>query len=90
MFSSSTSTTSTSGEKDPVKEAEDLLRHGRRGVAYGEAKLELPAGESTHVEYFRAKDLVRWIENNPDKLSRVLKAGAQDLRVQGTSCGSVS
>ncbi len=57
---------------DPGKAAADTLRE-KKGVDYGSAKLEQDSGEAVYVEYFRGKDLVRWIEANPGKLDHALK-----------------
>jgi hypothetical protein len=46
---------------DPVRAAADKLRKNKTGVDHGSAKVELPGGDSQYVEYFRGKDLVRWL-----------------------------
>ncbi len=65
-----------------VKQVAHLLRE-RKGVNYGSAKLELPddavpgygMGDilGSWLEFFRGKDLVRWLEANPGRVDAVLK-----------------
>lgn len=57
---------------EPLQEACNVLRD-KKGVPWGVAKLEEPEGEGERREFFRGKDLVRFVEANPGKLEFALK-----------------
>lgn len=60
-------------ERNPYKALADALR-SKEGVPYGSAKLELPNGEGSYVEFVRGKDLARYIRSNTDKMTGLVKA----------------
>jgi hypothetical protein len=57
---------------DPVRAVADQLRE-KKGVPYASAKLEIATGDSVYQEYFRGKDLVRYIASNPGKVDSALR-----------------
>lgn len=58
-------------EGDPVKQLADALRD-KKGVPWRAGKFEGPDGDGTYVEFFRGKDLARYLRANQDKLSTVV------------------
>jgi hypothetical protein len=72
--------------EDPVRAAADLLRKAKSGLPQAEAKLELQEN-SRYVEYFRGKDLARYIEAHPGALNE--RAGAARGQHAERSCGAV-
>lgn len=57
---------------DPLRAAALALRE-KNGLPHGVAKLETAGGDGDRVDYFRGKDLVRYLREHPDKFSNVLK-----------------
>lgn len=60
---------------DPMRQLADVLR-GHAGLPHGSGKLEAAAGHADRVEYFRAKDLVAYAREHPQRLSVALSSGS--------------
>ena len=76
----------SSGRAEPLRAAADSLRE-KKGVPWQTSKLELGDGEDKYVEYFRGKDLVRYLQANPGKLDSVLKDKAGEAQCAALHMG---
>ena len=63
-----------------MKQLADSLRE-KKGVPWSAGKFEGPDGDGAYVEFFRGKDLARYMRANQDKLSAVVP-----LRPGGLAC----
>lgn len=50
----------------------DKLRE-KKGLPTGHAKLETVGGDGTYQDFFRGKDLARYLREHPDSFNNVLK-----------------
>lgn len=72
-------------QKDPYRRAADLLRDGKKGVDYAQAKLEREGeGNAEWVEFVRGKDLARFLREHPEVMEGLvqpLRAGDEGVEM---------
>ena len=60
--------------KDPYRKTAELLRDGKKGVDYAQAKLEREGeGNAEWVEFVRGKDLARYLRKQPEVMEGLVQ-----------------